>query len=138
MRVGTAVERGLTGFSPAGGETLPAARQQRGRGAEQLHCRELAHPRREAGPARGGEASPPVLGGQERWARGRLRWLPGTHGFLLHQHVTAGGEYEAGGTLCFIGVFFNVHLFLRQRESEHEWGRNRERRRHRIGSSSRL
>ena len=30
--------------------------------------------------------------------------------------------------------FFNVYLFLRQRETEHEWGRGRERGRHRIGS----
>ena len=33
--------------------------------------------------------------------------------------------------LCY---FFNVYLFLRQRETEHEWGRSRERGRHRIGS----
>ena len=26
--------------------------------------------------------------------------------------------------------FFNVYLFLRQRETEHEWGRGRERGRH--------
>ena len=30
--------------------------------------------------------------------------------------------------------FFNVYLFLRQRETEHEQGRGRERGRHRIGS----
>ena len=30
--------------------------------------------------------------------------------------------------------FFNVYLFLRQRETEHEWGRGRERGRHRIWS----
>ena len=31
-------------------------------------------------------------------------------------------------------IFFNVYLFLRQRETQHEWGRGRERGRHRIGS----
>ena len=31
-------------------------------------------------------------------------------------------------------MFFNVYLFLRQRETEHEWGRGRERGRHRIRS----
>ena len=30
--------------------------------------------------------------------------------------------------------FFNVYLFLGQRETEHEWGRGRERGRHRIGN----
>uniref|UniRef100_A0ABI7XXB9 SRA stem-loop interacting RNA binding protein n=1 Tax=Felis catus TaxID=9685 RepID=A0ABI7XXB9_FELCA len=30
--------------------------------------------------------------------------------------------------------FFNVYLFLGQRETEHEWGRDRERGRHRIGN----
>ena len=30
--------------------------------------------------------------------------------------------------------FFNIYLFLRQRETEHERGRGRERGRHRIGS----
>ena len=31
-------------------------------------------------------------------------------------------------------LFFNVYLFLGQRETEHEWGRGRERGRHRIGN----
>ena len=30
--------------------------------------------------------------------------------------------------------FFNVYLFLRQRETQHEWGRGRERGKHIIGS----
>ena len=34
----------------------------------------------------------------------------------------------------FFLIFFNVYLFLRQRETEHEWGRVRERGRHRIRS----
>ena len=34
----------------------------------------------------------------------------------------------------FLNFFFNVYLFLRQRETEHEWGRVRERGRHRIRS----
>ena len=29
-------------------------------------------------------------------------------------------------------IFFNVYLFLRQRETDHDWGRVRERGRHRI------
>ena len=32
----------------------------------------------------------------------------------------------------FFYFFFNIYLFLRQRETEHEWGRVRERGRHRI------
>ena len=32
----------------------------------------------------------------------------------------------------FKKIFFNVYLFLRQRETEHEWGRGRKRGRHRI------
>ena len=36
--------------------------------------------------------------------------------------------------LVFFKIFFNVYLFLRQRETEHEWGRGRERGRHRIRS----
>ena len=32
----------------------------------------------------------------------------------------------------FFLIFFNVYLFLRQRETEHEWGRVTERGRHRI------
>ena len=32
----------------------------------------------------------------------------------------------------FFHNFFNIYLFLRQRETEHEWGRGRERGRHRI------
>ena len=34
----------------------------------------------------------------------------------------------------FLIFFFNVYLFLGQRETEHEWGRGRERGRHRIGN----
>ena len=34
----------------------------------------------------------------------------------------------------FFLIFFNVYLFLGQRETEHERGRGRERRRHRIGN----
>ena len=33
-----------------------------------------------------------------------------------------------------LNFFFNVYLFLGQRETEHEWGRGRERGRHRIGN----
>ena len=33
-----------------------------------------------------------------------------------------------------IAIFFNVYLVLRQRETEHEWGRGRERGRHKIRS----
>ena len=37
--------------------------------------------------------------------------------------------------LCvYLFIFFNVYLFLGQRETEHEWGRCRERGRHRIGN----
>ena len=32
-----------------------------------------------------------------------------------------------GFTSFFYFIFFNVYLFLRQRETEHEWGRVRER-----------
>ena len=35
---------------------------------------------------------------------------------------------------CLKKIFFNIYLFLRQRETEHEWGRVRERGRHRIGN----
>ena len=40
------------------------------------------------------------------------------------------------GHRCFFFflIFFNVYLFWGQRETEHEWGRGRERGRHRIGS----
>ena len=42
------------------------------------------------------------------------------------------------GLVCFFGVFknffFNVYLFLRRRETEHEQGRARERGRHRTQS----
>ena len=31
------------------------------------------------------------------------------------------------GTILSFFIFLNVYLFLRQRETEHEWGRNRER-----------
>ena len=34
----------------------------------------------------------------------------------------------------FLNFFFNVYLFLGQRETEHERGRGRERGRHRIGN----
>ena len=33
---------------------------------------------------------------------------------------------------CLLTLFFNVYLFLRVRETEHEQGRDRERGRHRI------
>ena len=42
------------------------------------------------------------------------------------------------GCLCSIIFFFNVYLFLGQRETEHERGRGRERGRHRIGSRLQL
>ena len=39
------------------------------------------------------------------------------------------------GTIVSIKkIFFNVYLFLRQRETKHEWGRVRERGKHRIWS----
>ena len=42
-------------------------------------------------------------------------------------------EYQGAVFLFFFKkIFFNVYLFLRQRESEREWGRGRERGRHRI------
>ena len=38
----------------------------------------------------------------------------------------------------FLNFFFNVYLFLGQRETEHERGRGRERGRHRMETGSRL
>ena len=44
------------------------------------------------------------------------------------------GKEFVGGRGAFQIFFFNVYLFLRQRETEHERGRARERGRHRIWS----
>ena len=40
-------------------------------------------------------------------------------------------RYSYAGCVC---IFFNVYLFLRETGTEHEWGRGRERGRHRIWS----
>ena len=48
------------------------------------------------------------------------------------------GAWVAQSVKCQTLFFFNVYLFLGQRETEHEWGRGRERGRHRIETGSRL
>ena len=49
-----------------------------------------------------------------------------------HKHVCPCKEKRI--VWIYEQFLFNVYLFLRETEAEHEWGRGRERGRHRIGS----
>ena len=44
------------------------------------------------------------------------------------------GALRTVDSVCLFLIFFNVYLFLRQRETEHEWGEGQRERDHRIGS----
>ena len=43
-------------------------------------------------------------------------------------------QHDLRPRIFFFNFFFNIYLFLGQRETEHERGRGRERGRHRIGN----
>ena len=58
----------------------------------------------------------------------------GVAGKRGQQERTAGVWALSSRTIFFFNFFFNVYLFLRQRETQHERGRGRERGKHRIGS----
>ena len=88
--------------------------------------------------------------GEMPWGRELAAETQGVSKSYLEEGVCVGGECSNSSTysltliffknfLTFIYFlkkifFFNVYLFLGQRETEHEQGRGRERGRHRIGN----
>ena len=82
----------------------------------------------------------------QRWSPENLEALPwpavarvskcpmSTKNWIKAEPSGLTSRYGLNTFFFFLNFFFNVYLFLGQRETEHERGRCRERRRHRIGN----